>query len=492
MSSKNRGLGRWGLVLGLSASLVGVAVVVPGGTAILAAQKTQVKKKTMAGKKGAAKKTDDGMPKDEAAMPGDAAAAAAPAADGALSFKRDIAPILVANCIGCHSGTGAGLTRGKLDMTNFEKLMAGGKSGPDIVAGDPDSSHLILRIKGEESPKMPPANGQRGFSSEAAAKLEAWVKSGARLDAGIAKTEPLNKYAATVAPEQRDKIVEQAGRDRWKKASKDEPEVTVGSHFLLLSNKLPKARVDKLLKTMEAQFALTNRVLSTGRTPVLGAAEKIGIYVFKDNNAFVEFVRGVENQELEPGEQARAKLNVEAPYLVAVDPAGGAEEVAPSAPRKGARKGKKADDAPAGQTRTLAGLLTEQLVVAAANRAGKPPKWVAFGLGAFFAAQIEPGSPYYRGLRAETAENIRIGWQTKASEALGGEGKLESVRAVGFSLFEWMAANDSSKKSVPNFVQAMLEGQGKLDEAIGNCLNLDRESFLNLSGEWLVERYGRP
>jgi hypothetical protein len=487
-------LGRWGVTFSLAASLLGgtclVTAVTLKGKPLLAAQKSAQKKT----KKGAAAK-------DAMAAPGDTtpAATTAPAGDGTLSFKRDIAPILVANCIGCHSGTGRGMTVGKYDQSTFEKLMAGGKSGKDIIAGDPDSSHLVLRVKGEETPKMPPGGGQRGFSDEAAAKLETWVKQGARLDAGISATDPIAKYAASIEdlrkaelaklkPEERDKVAETAGLERWKKATtKVTPEVTSSAHFLLLSN-LSKERSTKLLKTMESQYTLANRVLSTGRTPVLSTTEKYGLYVFKDRNTFVEFVRANEQQEVEADELGRAKLTVESPYLVAIDPAGGAEESAP-APAKKARGKRSAEDSLGGPERSLAGVLTEQLVVAAANAAGKPPRWVSLGLGAFFASKLEGGSPYYRRLRAEVGESIRIGWIPKANEALGGEAKIENQRAIGFGLFEWMSAGWAAN-NLTNFVHVMLEGQGKLDEAIGNCLDLNREQFLNQSGEWFVERYG--
>lgn len=501
MSLVFRGLGRRGVVLGLTACLIGGVGVISAddgaGRVVRVAQKGVRKKAT-------AKKPADAMEKDEMAAPGAATPAAkapAPApADGSLSFKRDIAPILVANCVGCHTGNGRGLNVGKLDMSSFEKLMAGGKRGKDIVPGDPDSSHLALMVQGEETPKMPPNNGQRGFSEEAAERLVTWVKQGARLDAGLSATDPLNKYAASTAdlrraelekmtPEERDKVAEKAGRDRWSKATKVEPEVTVGPHFLLLST-LPKARADKLIRTMESQYALAHRLLSTGRTSALPAVDKIGLYVFKDTISFVEFVRTNENQEVEAGEQARAKLTVESPYLVAVDPAAGGEEASTAPARKGARPRKKADDAPTGPERTLAGLLTEQFVAAAASQAGKPPRWVALGLGAFSASHLEPASPYYRRLRAETAESVRIGWQPKANEALGDAGKFETTRAIGFSLFEWMAGNWPST-ALNNFVRVMLEGQGKLDDAISNCLNLTREEFLGTSGLWFAERYGR-
>ncbi len=506
MSSKIGPIGRSGLALGLAAALawpVGAPSAAEGpGRAVLVAQKQAAKKKGGPAKKGAAAKADEdgmGMNGKDAMAPADGAKVAAKPAEGALSFKNDIAPILVANCVGCHSGAGAGMTRGKYDMTTFEKLMAGGKRGADIVAGDPDSSHLVLMTKGEETPKMPPRNGQMGFAEGAAAKLEAWVKQGAILDAGVARTDLLSKYALSVAdlrklevekmkPEERDKVAEQAGRDRWKKATKVEPEVTVGAHFLLLGN-LPKPRPAELLKKMEAQFASTNKLLGGPKAPALDGAEKIGIYVFKDSNAYTEFVRSVENQEVEAGEAARGRLNVESPYLVAIDPANGGEESAIATPKKGARTKKKAEESTGGPERTLAGVLAEQLVAAAAARAGKPPKWVALGLGAFAASQVEPTSPYYRRLRAETAENTRISWLVKGNEVLGGEGKVDTIRAGGFGLYEWMAATWPAP-AVNAFTRAMLGGQNKLDEALGSCLEINREQFLAGSEGFFYEKYG--
>jgi len=499
MSGRIAGLGRWGVVLGLTACFVAAGVLSADdgrGRLIMAAQKTQKKKTTV-------KKVDDAMTKE--AEPKAAAKEAAPApAEGSLSFKRDIAPILVANCLGCHSGTGQGIRRSKLDMSTFDKLMAGGNRGKDIVGGDVEGSMLVKMIKGEETPKMPPPGGQRGFSEEAAAKVEEWVKQGARLDAGIVSTDPITKYAATLedlrraelsklSTEERDKVAEQAGRERWKKASKLDPEVTTTktSRFLLLST-LPKDRATRLLAAMDKQYDLTNKLLSTGKTPVLTPGEKIGLYVFKDQAQFVEFVRGVENADVEAGEKARAKLTVESPYLVAVDPAAGGEEATAAPVRKGGRSRKKVvEEASGGPDRTLAGLLTEQLVAGAASKAGKPPRWVSLGLGAFMASHLEPGSPYYRGLRKEAAESLRIGWQAKANAAMGGEEKTETIRAIGFSLFEWMSANVPTV-TLANFVQVMLDGQGKTDDAIAQCLGGSRQEFLQNSELWLSEKYGQP
>ena len=83
---------------------------------------------------------------------------------GQLKFSQDIAPILVANCVGCHSGDNVGVRRGKLDLTTFENLKKGSQKRPEdpeiVIAGKPDESHLVLRIKGDEEPRHAPGGQQ--------------------------------------------------------------------------------------------------------------------------------------------------------------------------------------------------------------------------------------------------------------------------------------------------------------------------------------------
>jgi hypothetical protein len=284
----------------------------------------------------------------------------------------------------------------------------------------------------------------------------------------------------------RDKKTEATARDRLKKADPaSNPEMTSSAHFLLFAE-MPKDRATNLLKVMEAQYGKLARVLPNGRGLV--GPEKIGFYVFKQRKGFTEFVRTVENQDADAGEDARAKLNVESPYVLAVDPVAGGAEPSSSSSKKGARSKKGADDSPAGPERALAGLLTEQLTSAALTGAGKPPRWVTSGVGALLASQVEPRSPYYRRLRAAAYEQCRLDWPTKATEALGDQTKPETVRAVGFAISEWMVTTDASV--FPHFINAMLEGGEKLDTAIAGCLGgATREQFLATTGAFVAEHY---
>jgi hypothetical protein len=452
---------------------------VQGGRRILPTAQKTAKKKA---------RTKKGTPKQEAPAATETAKPA-PADDNGLKFSTDIAPILVANCIRCHDGK-----KKAFDMLSFETLIKGAKSGKVIAPGMPDESHLVLRIKGEETPKMP-QGGNNNLSDEAIAKIERWVKEGARLDTGIDPKAPMEKYAATpemlrkaalakMSPEERDKAVERVGLERWKKGnSKTTPEVSPSTHFMLFSN-LPKQRIASTLKVMEQKYTQLKALLGPS---ALEWPEKTSLYVYNDRNSFVQFVRNGEGRDAERDTFGTTEFANPQPYVAVVDPSGGKDEAPAPTPRRTGRSRKSEADEPASTERSLASLLTEYLAIGVLSNAGKPPRWMTLGVGAYLASTTDPRSAYTHRLRKSAYDLGQLGWNAKALEALGDDTKPEDIRAIGFAVNEWLAA--SSKDAYPAFVQGMLAGGNKLDDVIQNVLGGNRAEFLAYSGEW-VARYG--
>ena len=61
-----------------------------------------------------------------------------------VSFVRDIAPMLVKQCQGCH---GPKKVKGGYRVDTFESLLKAGKSdAPAVVKGKPTESELFLRL----------------------------------------------------------------------------------------------------------------------------------------------------------------------------------------------------------------------------------------------------------------------------------------------------------------------------------------------------------
>jgi hypothetical protein len=72
-------------------------------------------------------------------------------ADEAVSWHREVLPILRANCASCHKPEKA---KGGLDLTSHAGLMKGGKEGAVVRPGEPGGSALVVSVSGEE-PDMP-------------------------------------------------------------------------------------------------------------------------------------------------------------------------------------------------------------------------------------------------------------------------------------------------------------------------------------------------
>lgn len=499
MVSSLRGAGRIGLVLGVGVLVgIGGAWIAAGAdeAGILTAHPTVkrvaqkvTKKKGKAGKKG---KADAAMPKGE-----DEAPSLAEPDDKSLKFSRDIAPVLVGNCIGCHNSKNDNAKAAALDLTTFEGIMKGTAKRKVVVAGKPDDSPLILRVRGDEQRKMPPGNNMN-LADETIEKLEAWVKDGALLD-GKDPAAPIKSYAQTPAdalraelskltPAQRNERVEAVALERWKKISPDAtPTTTLGAHFALFSV-LPKERATALVKVMDAQFEQVRKLLTPPGIPALDGPLKISLYVFNDANGLVELARALENRDPEPNTVALAKLTSETPYLAAVDPLAGRDEP-PASKKAKAKKGSA--DSSSGPERTLAGLLTEQLAAAsvASAKDSKAPKYVALGVGAYFASRVEPGSPYYNHLRAEAFQQFQLGWAEKAREATTDVTDEDKLRAAGFSLFEWLAKQDRGNFNV--FVRGMLGGSESLEAGTQQLWGVKRDEFTKNWGAWISASYAR-
>ena len=98
--------------------------------------------------------------------------AQAPSSSSRDFFEASVRPVLAANCYDCHADE----KMGGLRLDSREGLVAGGKSGPAIVPGDPDKSLLIQAVRQTQALKMP--KGGRLTPAEIDA-LTAWVKAGA-------------------------------------------------------------------------------------------------------------------------------------------------------------------------------------------------------------------------------------------------------------------------------------------------------------------------
>lgn len=108
-------------------------------------------------------------------------------------FAKTVGPLLIAKCVGCHSGSDS---KAGLDLTRQEKLLAGGESGAALAPGQPDQSLIWQRVAADEMPPKHP------LTAAEKSVLQQWIKDGAVWSGGT--LDPLK-----VSTDQR------AGYDWW-------------------------------------------------------------------------------------------------------------------------------------------------------------------------------------------------------------------------------------------------------------------------------------
>lgn len=136
--------------------------------------------------------------KPEAAKPAAPVAAKADTGDKPVSFMKDVAPLLVQNCIACHNPR---KSESKYVMTTFAQLAKGGQQGEDVtlVPGDVDGSYFVELIRHDAKPRMPWK--QDPLPLEQIALIEKWVKQGAKYDGKDQKEDwPTLLHKTTVVP----------------------------------------------------------------------------------------------------------------------------------------------------------------------------------------------------------------------------------------------------------------------------------------------------
>ena len=101
-----------------------------------------------------------------------------------VSFKRDIAPVLLNNCLACH---GPKKAEGGYRIDTFERVTAAGDSTqPGFMAKDLDGSEAFRRITSTDVKERMPLEGDP-LPAEQVALLKQWIEAGVPFDGPDAK-----------------------------------------------------------------------------------------------------------------------------------------------------------------------------------------------------------------------------------------------------------------------------------------------------------------
>ena len=118
-------------------------------------------------------------------------ATAAEASPPAVSYHRQIRPILQANCQGCHQPAKA---EGGFVMTDIALMAKPGDSGSaGIVPGKPDESHLIAQITPDSSGQAEMPKTGKPLASADIALIRQWITQGAKDDTPASAGQRVDK-----------------------------------------------------------------------------------------------------------------------------------------------------------------------------------------------------------------------------------------------------------------------------------------------------------
>ena len=120
--------------------------------------------------------------------------AAAEAGQGAVSFNRDIRPIMSDTCFRCHGpDKNARMAGLRLDIRD-EALKPRKPDVVPIVPGDPDHSEIIQRIFAKDARIMPPQFAHKELNPAQKDTIRRWVAEGAKYE-GHWAYEPVKRPA---------------------------------------------------------------------------------------------------------------------------------------------------------------------------------------------------------------------------------------------------------------------------------------------------------
>ena len=114
-------------------------------------------------------------------------------ADEPVSFRQDIAPILINNCLACH---GPKKAEGSYRIDSYERALTDGDTGtPGFVTGELDGSEVYRRIISDDADERMPLDGDP-LPAEQIALVTRWIEEGAKYDAD----DPNATLASIVPP----------------------------------------------------------------------------------------------------------------------------------------------------------------------------------------------------------------------------------------------------------------------------------------------------
>ena len=380
-----------------------------------------------------------------------------------VAFTRDIAPILVNNCVRCHSGNDP---KGGLSMETFELLWAGGKSGAVIDPGQLAKSRL-WQLAGEQKPfKMPP--GDERITRSEWSKLRTWISEGAAFDGSDPKRKLASlvpseierrkaELARTSAAELREKRRSHSD-EQWRRTfPKTEPLRVENDDFVALGN-VSQDRLNAAVGWAGEGLRAAQEFLGDSSKPPFKGG--LVLFALKDRNSFDEFSQTIEKREAPAAIHGAAVVtpDLKEAYVVVEDRENAAGQ----------------EGGPGRTSSSLRTSLSEQLTAALLKRADKKlPDWIVAGSGRVVAA----GGSQPALSAVQWPALYRLVGSLEKSDDLLSDGTFSSaaIADVGEAVAAFLI-DKRGKSLFTRFVQQLVNGATQTD-AFRDVYGTDPQAF---------------
>ncbi|MCA8988239.1 MAG: hypothetical protein KDA78_11385, partial [Planctomycetaceae bacterium] len=241
-----------------------------------------------------------------------------------VSFTKDVAPMLVTFCHGCHSGNNPD---SGFSVETFEKILIGGDSGVVLLPGKLEESRLFRLTGGLENPRMP--QGQARITRKNYEDLKAWISEGIKYDSPDPKTPLLalvpsdaeirRKELQAMTSEQMQSHRQEVANGHWRRTLSSAKTLTATDDEFLVMGNVEQARIDQVLSWADELRSQVYKALGNKQPPTWKG--RLAIYVFKDRFDYDEFNRSIENREPANGlfGHARVTDSFENAYIALLD-----------------------------------------------------------------------------------------------------------------------------------------------------------------------------
>ncbi len=280
-----------------------------------------------------------------------------------VSFARDIAPVFVKTCTGCHGGN---QPANRLGLLTIRSLFNGGDSGPALEPGKPASSLLISKLKGaaegEQMPRrLPP------LDAKTIALFEKWIEEGAKYD-GQDPDRSVGQVAALYRAEHA--THEELSLDRaklatsnWKLGLPDEATPEVQTKNFHLRGNVGQGRLEEIGQQAEQVAPKVAEIFGASANAPL-VKGKMALFVFKQRYDYSEFGQMVERRQVPNSWRGHWKFSIIDAYGAIVPP--------------------KADEF------SLDALLAQQMAGVYVAQRGESPRWLREGAARLAASRLAP------------------------------------------------------------------------------------------------------